>query len=175
MKYDDSSFTLIELLVVVAFIVMFSSFSIGYYNQFTEEKKLENTGKKITSLLDFMRVKTTSGDATMCKGVADSKVNYFSFEVLDSDTYRMNPVCLTGTPAPIKYSNESNVIFPTNIPPTPPFPIVTFFPVTGGSTCTYIYIKSTTLNKCRYIKTSDSGLVKEDACSACNACPATCP
>lgn len=176
MKRDSASFTLVELLVVVGFIVLFSSITISYYSQFAEENKLKNSSKKITSLLDFMRVRSTSGDSTMCRDPVHptgTQVSYFSFTVDDDKTYSVNPVCLTGTPAPVHYTTETNIVFPTV--PLTPYPVITFFPVTGGSSCSYVYIKNTVLNKCRYVKTSDSGLVKEDACTACNACPATCP
>ncbi len=57
---------MIELLVIVSFIVMFSGYSISYYHQFTEGKKLENASKKISTILDLVRVKSTSGDSSMC-------------------------------------------------------------------------------------------------------------
>lgn len=170
-----ASYTIIELLIVFVFIAMFSSFSIGYYNRFTEEKKLENAGKKISTLLNLARAKSAAGDASMCKGVANSQVKYFSFTAINESQYSINPICLTGTPVPAMYTTESNIIFPTFLPPTPPYPVITFFPITGGSTCSYVYIKNTSLNRCRYVKTSESGLVNEGACSACNNCPAVCP
>lgn len=182
MKHESGlrhGFTLIELLVVVAFIILFTSYSIGYYNQYTEEKRLENAGKKISTILDLVRVKSTSGDSSMCKGVTNARVDYYSFQVDNANEYSMGPRCLTGTPVPQRYRNEASIIFPTIPAPSPPFPVITFFPITGGSSCSYIYLKNTALNspqgKCRYVKVSDSGFVKEDACATCDTCPNTCP
>ncbi len=170
-------FTMIELLVIVSFIVMFSGYSISYYHQFTEGKKLENASKKISTILDLVRVKSTSGDSSMCTGGSGvtPMLNYYSFEVVDSTSYRMRPYCAEGTPKPVTYSTERNIEFPTRPPPAAPFAVVTFFPVTGGSSCSYVYIKNTSLNKCRFVKTSTTGLVQEDACGSCATCPTGCP
>lgn len=169
-----NSFTLIELIVVITFILIFTGFSIGYYNQFTEQKKLENAGQKVRSILDLGRAKTISGDSSLC-GVADvttAKVDYYSFDILNGGEYVLEPICVIGVPTPILYKTEDHIIF-TNTPLSIPF-----FPVSGGTSCNYIYIKNTILSgasACRYVKVTSTGLISEDSCTACDTCPSSCP
>lgn len=173
-RQRTSSFTIIELIIVITFILIFTGFSIGYYGQYTEQKKLESAGRKISSLLDLTRAKTISGDSSLC-GMADpttAKVEYFSFSILNGGEFALEPKCVVGTPTPIYYLTETNIIFPT---PTLSIP---FFSVSGGATCNYIYLKNTVLsgaNACRYVKVSSTGLISEDSCTACDACPSSCP
>ncbi|OGK62462.1 hypothetical protein A2334_05495 [Candidatus Roizmanbacteria bacterium RIFOXYB2_FULL_38_10] len=167
----NSGFTLIELLVVISFILLFSGYSVGYYNQYTEQKKLENTGKKIANILSLARAKTIAGDSSMCGGVG-AEIASYSIEILSSSEYSLQPNCSAGSPSPIVYKTETNIVFPT------PVLSVSFFPITGGAKCDYIYIKNTALSGsgvCRYTKVSSTGLISEDACSACDACPSICP
>lgn len=173
-KLRENSFTIIELIIVVTFILLFTGFSVGYYAQYTEQKKLESASRRVSSLLDLMRAKTISGDSSLC-GMADqttAKVEYFSFSIINGGEYSLQPKCAVGTPTPIYYLTEANIVFPT---PTLTIP---FFSVSGGATCNYIYIKNTSLSgasACRYVKVSSTGLISEDSCTACDACPSTCP
>lgn len=168
----QNSFTLLELLIVASFIILFTGFSIGYYNQFTEQKKLENAGQKMRSTLDLSRSRTLSGDSSGCGGT-NARVESYGMEITESSSYSIVPHCIIGTPSPMMYRNEVNVVFP-NVPIS-----VSFFPITGGAECQYIYIKNTVLNggngSCRYIKVSSTGLTSEDSCETCDLCPNTCP
>lgn len=173
-----AGFTFIELLIVVGLILLFTGFSITYFNFFTERKKIENDSKKIISTLELMKAKTTSGDASLCFD-ASPRLSHFSFETYESSKqYSMVPHCVVGVPTPILYSLETNVFFyyPT---PTVDFSI-TFHAITGGTdACSYVYLKNSTLNNgeglCRYIKISKSGLVSEDECASCDTCQNSCP
>lgn len=178
----QQSFTIVELLVVVATILLFSGASIGYYTHFTETNKLQNASKRISTMLSLVRQKTVSGDSTMCAPVPNTtppaEVSFYSFEVVTATTYTVRPFCSIGTPKPLTYTNESNIQFITPAPPTPPLPVVTFYPVTGNSTCNYIYLRNKTLasaEECRYVKISAVGSISEGACATCATCPKTCP
>jgi len=173
-KVKECGFTILELIIMVAIVLLFTGFSIGYYGQYTEQKKLESASRKVSSLLDLMRAKTISGDSSLC-GMADPtavKVEYFSFSIINGGEYSLQPKCAAGTPTPIYYITETNIVFPT---PTLSIP---FFSVSGGTRCNYIYIKNTSLsgsNACRFVKVSSTGLISEDSCSSCDTCPTTCP
>lgn len=170
----EKSFTMIELIVVITLILLFTGFSIGYYNQYTEQKKLESGGRRVSTILDLTRAKTISGDSSLC-GTLDAttaKVESYSFDVLDPDEYALQPKCVVGIPTPIYYKTETNIIFTTTPLSIP------FFSVSGGATCSYVYLKNTKLSDaiaCRYVKITSTGLVSDDSCSACDACPNTCP
>jgi len=59
---NKKSFTLIELLIVVTVIGLFSGLSIAYYNNFTNEKKLEAGADQVYNVLELAKKKTSSGD-----------------------------------------------------------------------------------------------------------------
>lgn len=175
MKYERS-FTLIELLIVVSFILLFTGISITYYDRYTEQKKLENASKKMSEVLDLAHAKTITGDSSLCgyNDKTSAKVNFFSVDIISNNQdkmYKMMPNCLVGTPTPIYYPTESNIIFPT------PTLSVAFTPITGNTRCNYIYVKNTVLNggSCRYVKVTDTALVSDEACSTCDTCPAPSP
>lgn len=172
---SSRSFTLIELVIVVTFMLLFAGFSISYYGQFTEQKKLENETKKISTVLNLARAKTISGDSSLCGYIpaSSAKVTQYSLDVVDGGRYRMQPACLVGTPTPIYYMTDPHIAFPT------PTSSIAFSPLTGSTQCSYIYVKNTALGgvsgACRYVKITQTGLVSEDSCSACDTCPSTCP
>jgi len=172
---SSTSFTLIELVIVITFILMFTGFSIGYYGQFTEQKKLENETKKIGTILNLARAKTISGDSSLCgfAPASSAKVTQYSLDVINGGKYALQPECLVGTPTPIFYLTDPHIAFPT------PALSVVFSPLTGNTQCSYIYVKNTVIGgasgACRYVKITQTGLVTEDSCAACDTCPTTCP
>lgn len=169
------SFSLIELVIVVTFMLLFVGFTMGYYGQFTEQKKLENVTKKIGTILNLARAKTISGDSSLCgySPASSAKVTQYSLDVVNGGKYILQPACLVGTPTPIFYYTDSHIAFPT-----PTFSVA-FSPLTGNTQCSYIYVQNTVLGgatgTCRYVKITQTGLVSENSCTACDACPTTCP
>ncbi len=168
---SECSFTMIELLIVIIVLGLFSGFSIATYSQFTEEKKLENATKKIVSILELARSKTNAVNSDLCN--SDVLFREYDVEIINENTLRMQPYCYSSisgqavTPTPILYFNEANIIFPV-------IAVKTSFQKTNpNANCACFIVKSTTKNKCRYVKIANSGLISEDSCScaACCSCP----
>lgn len=174
-----ASFTIIELIITVTFIMLFTSFSIGAYNQFSEQKKLEAATRKLSTVLELARAKTIAGDASLC-GIQSGtpKVVSYSVDVVNGGEFKMTPHCLTGTPTPIFYltnmsTKEDHVLFSNDTT------TVSFNTLTGNSECSYLHLKNSVLNggsgSCRYVKVSRTGLTSEDACNTCDTCLAPSP
>lgn len=61
-KESEKGFSLIELIIVTGIIAVFSSLSLGYYNNFTEERKLDRDAKKLVDIIELTKKKAQAGD-----------------------------------------------------------------------------------------------------------------
>jgi Tfp pilus assembly major pilin PilA len=160
------AFTLIEIIIVVAIMILFAGLSIGYYNDFTQQKKLISATTKIVDVLELVKKKTLSGDSSQCTFTPQSsaRVEDYSFIVNSSSTYKLSPKCTIGNPNEVSYITDSNIVFPT---PTVAFE---FKPFTASTATNCFLIKNLVSNKCQYIRVENSGTVCNGSCSSCNAC-----
>ncbi len=169
----QNGFTLIEILVVTGVIVLFSGISISYFNQFTEEKKLVNHTKKIMNAIELTKSKTNSFDNTLCRGGINITplVQNYTFQTglgPGANQFKIIPSCLYGTPVPVSYSAESGIVMPTRS--------VVFNKLYAPVTCTCILSRSDILNKCRYVKVTEAGVIEDGDCNECNTCSVcSCP
>lgn len=162
------SFTLIELLVAIGVIAIFTGIALASYNQFTEQKKLDQVSKQFVNVLELAKTKTSAGDNSLCTGVSDPQVSKFSVNINGQTSYQLLPTCQRGTSEAVNYQTEANVVF-LNVPPSVN---IDFQPVVGGITeekC--LVIKNTNTNKCACVKINTSGVIEDNTCSDCSTCP----
>ena len=58
----NKAFTIIELLVVIAVMLIFIGMTLAQYNNFTEQTKLKNEGKKLVDIMELAKKKSLSSD-----------------------------------------------------------------------------------------------------------------
>ncbi len=152
---SNFSFTLIELLIVITILITFSGFSLAYYNQFTEEKKLETETERLVDVLELAKKKTSSGYI----GNYTCSV-FFGYRVAVSNSYYELRLCCSSdcnTNQLIK-----NYTLPSNLSVTSGTDNIQFNPLTtkiNSPTNITITLKNTSLNKCRQITISPAGLI----------------
>ena len=167
------AFTLIEIIIVVAIMILFAGLSIGYYNDFTQQKKLDEETSKMIDVLELAKKKTSSGDSSMCTADPQSSARVVDYSVIvnSATTYQLSPNCSVGTPNPINYTTNSNIIFPTVFPV--PTSSVQFKTLSAGTTPYCFILKNSSSNKCRYINVEAGGVICEGSCGSCDVC--SCP
>ena len=164
-KEQRLSFTLIEILIVTSIIIILIGSSLVYYNNFTEEKKLELTNKKLVDILELAKKRARASDTSSCSAVSGlPSVSGFSVIITSENSYQMKPECTSGTAQTITYQTDSGVEF-TSLPITIYFP-----PLSRTSDCQTIIIKNNKLNKCRYININAAGSIDNGVCSDCDSC-----
>ncbi len=151
------SFTLIESLVIVAIIIIFTGFSLAYYNNFTEEKKLETEVKKLVDVLELAKKKASAGDLyTPCSDFRGYQVTVIS------SSYSLQFCCGDSCGTAIQTYN-----FPTNIISTTSKTVI-FNPLSAKTTeNSTITVKNTSLSKCVDLTIAASGLITEGAKYSC--------
>ncbi len=164
------AYTLIELLITISIIIIFSGISIAYYNNFTEEKKLENETQKLVDVLDLAKKKAAGAeDSSLCPnsgGPFGSQYGYTGYRVnIFSNSYSLSRCCTTATSnscAQPQLINTYNNI-PSNITFTSSQSNIQFKQLTSvinSSTLITITVRNTNLNKCRQITISPSGVIE---------------
>jgi|SRR3989339_192888 len=71
MKQLKSAFTFIELIVVVSVALIFLGLSIATFNNYTNQLKLKNEGRKLVDVLELAKKKTLSADLSPNPGCAN--------------------------------------------------------------------------------------------------------
>lgn len=158
-------FSLIEILIVISILILFSGMSIAYFNEFTEDKKLESESRKVVDVLELAKKKARAADLSRCSfdPLVTPQVRNYSLVVVNPTEYQIVPECLTGTPAPIIYNLEKNVMFMI------PTVAVDFYPLSAGASKRCLYLRNSISNKCRNVKVGEVGLIDSDTCT-CNMC-----
>lgn len=152
---NKKAFTLIELLVVVAIIILFSGLSLSYYNNFTNEKKLEAGANKVYETLELAKKKTSSGDLS---GETCDPLPFTGYEVTssaDRSSYSLNLCCEDSCDTLIHTYNFTSPITFDHASLSIQFLVLTA-PITGQ---TFI-IKNTSLDKCINIDINSAGLIE---------------
>lgn len=159
----QNSFTLIELLITISIIVILTSLTIPFYNQYTAEQQLKNEGKKIVDLLELARKKAISAD--LASYSCSSNTDFTGYQVTANNQFRIDLCCGTSnTPCSntnqITTYNLPSQISVSSLPNN--FRFTNLEGKTSSSTQITITIKQTTINKCVYIYVSPSGLINFD-------------
>lgn len=154
--YVTRSFTLIELIIVTTIILLFAGMSLGYYNTFTEEKGLNSDVAKIQNALELAKKKANAGDVSQCANPGSTAgISGYMFSIVDSTTFQVSPLCLSGTSNAISYKTErNNIISITGAQP------VMFYSLTNKATERCIVITNSSLNKSEYVKVQSSGVTE---------------
>ena len=105
---NKKSFTLIELLIVVSVIILFSGLSIAYYNNFTNEKKLEAGANKVYDTLELAKKKTSSGD--LSGETCDPFGGYEVKSSADRPSYSLYLCCEGSCDTPIQTYDLNNPV-----------------------------------------------------------------
>lgn len=167
-KVLRSGYTLIELLVVTSIIIIVMGILLSYFNEFSNDKKLEQEAKKIGDVLDLAKKKANASDVSKCS--AGSSLDSYGVRITSGTQYQLYPYCTGGTPSPILYPTlQAGITFPT-----PTLEIAFTNIVSGGSvpaTANCIKVQSTS-TRCKYVKVDASGNI---SLSVIMACPTPCP
>lgn len=162
-------FSLIEVLISISIIIIFSGMGMVYYNNFTEQKKLDQETKRFTDTLELAKVKSSSGDTSLCQGVETTPmIKKYSVDV-NTTSYKLAPECLTGTPVPLNYEVPNNIqIGVTGAPQR-----ISFDPQMIQIAPICLFFKNISLNKCTYVNVEKTGIISDGVCSTCTGC--VCP
>ncbi len=148
----NHSFTLIELLIVVVTILIFSGFSLAFYNRFTEEKKLEDEARKLVNVLELAKKKASASD------VGNYSCNNFSgYRVsIQSTSYRFILCC----------SEDCNINYPiqnynlsSNMQIISGLGNIQFKPLTTTANQSNITLKHTSISTCLNISINPAGVI----------------
>jgi len=152
----SKSFTLIELIIIVGIVAVLSGIFLGYYNNFSEEKKLDEGVKKLIDVLNLARTKSLAADLspqTTCTNFAGYKIEFIG------NTYDLifccNSSCTGGGRIKIQsYGLPSSVSFLSSS-------TISFKPLSGETSqaTTTITLKNTNINQCYQVTVQASGLV----------------
>lgn len=170
MVRNSRAFTLIEIIVVVAITLILTGISLAYYNQYSEQKKLETEAEKFVDVLNLARNKAISGEENPCSVYAGPNKAFGGHRVryADGDKYLLRICCTTLCTESGAIQTLNTYNFPTNISLKPDsYANVWFIPLYGSlsdKTITHtVLIKSSVItNKCYQITIEPSGLVKSE-------------
>lgn len=150
-----NSFTLIELIITTSIILLFAGMALGYYNTFTEDRKINADLTKVQNTLELAKKKANASDVSQCLNQSQTGITGFFFAVTGSTSFQIAPLCLSGTPNAISYTTEQN----NTIAVTGTQPII-FYSITNKATESCIVITNSSLNKSGYIKILKSGITE---------------
>ena len=159
---ESNGFTLIELIVVITIIILLSGLSLAYYNNFTEQQKLDAEVNKIISVLELAKKKASASDLQNvdCQGFSGYTVSFAA------SSYSMKLVC---TPDCGTSCSRMFLLSSANLILTSDSPTLTFKPMYAGIEPTAgvnITLTANGLNKCKKINVSSNGIV-----SKASTCP----
>lgn len=149
------SFALIEPLIVIFVTLIFLGVSLVQYNNYTEQVKLKNEGKKLLDVIELAKKKSLFSD------LEDKNCSNFTGYrlTLNTNNYSLffccNSICSTNT-------NTYN--FNTNISIFSGAGNLNFPPLMRGSNITInsVRLKNSIINKCVNISISAIGIVELD-------------
>ncbi|MBI2049776.1 prepilin-type N-terminal cleavage/methylation domain-containing protein [Candidatus Roizmanbacteria bacterium] len=175
-KNNISGFTLIELLVVISLIILFSGLSLAAYNNFNEERKLDEEASKLVDVLSLAGKKSAAGetDSSYCTGTFHGYITKLNPQ---ANSYRLAQCCNIADPENCKDSQNTKLVQTYSLASnyvvtvSPPGNINILFRVLGRGTNlsgkTTITIENTKVNKCIDIDIERSGLVTSKVRYAC--------
>lgn len=158
------SFTLIELIIVITIISLLSGLILAYYNNFNEEKKLEQEAQKLYDVLILAHQKAVSSDLTPQPGCSSFSGYQLEYST-SNNNYKLTFCCGTSCSSPTDvqlYDLPSTIIL--SLYP-PPIDSIRFLPLTGETDSSgdiEISVKNINLSKCLKVTVSPSGLIKID-------------
>jgi len=142
--------------VVTTIILVFSGLSLAYYNNFTQEKKLNQETQKLINTIELAKKKANIGEMENCTSLCGYQflVNSSGYSVNICCTCNINGDCVNPIPI-INYSFPSNLginsidNFTTMFRPLSPL-------ITPGD----IRLKNKNINKCQKISINQTGIIE---------------
>jgi prepilin-type N-terminal cleavage/methylation domain-containing protein len=168
MKRLIDGFTFIELLVVISIILLLFGFSMGMYNNFNEQKKLDTETTKFIEILDLTKNKILAGDKSGLDIGLDlySKCDLVKFKITtSSNEYSLKAIvsqnnngnCPTDF---VDYKDIDLSIYKTKPEIIISSSEIIFYPFgLGIDTCKCISLQNTITNKHKYVKIDKSGTI----------------
>jgi len=155
---ESNGFTLIELIVVISIIILISGLTLAYYNNFTEQQKLDGETNKIVSIIELAKRMAFVSDLQNidCQGFSGYTVSFAA------SSYSMKLVC---TPVCVETRcSRTFALSSSNFTLTSDSPTLTFKPMYSGiepATGINITLTDSLLNKCKKINVSSNGIVSK--------------
>jgi len=150
----SKGFTLIELIVVISIMIVFIGTTLVQYNNFTEQTKLKNEGKKLVDVLELAKKKALSAD------LQDKNcTNFTGYRVtISSGSYLLSFGCA------LAYSTVQNYNLTTNMTVTTGTGDYNFSPLMNNPIfiSNTIRLKNSVINKCVAVSISAIGIVSLD-------------
>lgn len=151
------AFTLIELIVVIAIIVLMSGLSLAYYNNFTEQQKLEGETNKIIEVLELAKKRALASDLQniTCEKFGGYVVSF------TANSYSMKLSC---TPDCGISCKRTFLVSSSNFAIISDSPILTFKPMYSGivpAAGVNVTLTDSQLNKCKKINISSTGIISK--------------
>jgi len=156
----SKAFTLIELIVVISIIILMSGLALAYYNNFTEQQKLNAEADKIITVLELAKKKAFVSDLQNvdCQEFSGYLVSF------SANSYSMKLIC---TPDCGSSCSRTFSLSSANMSLT--VATLTFKPMYSGvvpAAGINVTLTDSILNKCKKINVSSMGIV-----SKASTCP----
>lgn len=152
---NRDGYTMIELLIVVIIISIITAITIGFYNNFTEDKKLIGESEKLKDVLELAKKKASSAEL----GVSCSPYNGYGLS-FSGTSYVLSILCPLPTPI---YTYPD---IPATISVSGYTGSVNFLPLGAGtnlSSTKTITFKNVLINRCISVDIEQSGAITRDA------------
>jgi len=158
-RYNTApGFTLIELIIVVSVILVIVGITLANYNNFSEQKKLDQDAAGLVDVLEMAKKRTMAGDDKCSSG----PFNGYYLNVT-SNSYELK-ICCHSTNC--LSQNQSIKIYNLQSTNNSSASLIYFAPLTGhlynNATITII-IENKIINKCKRIIISEDGVIEEGA------------
>ncbi len=163
---NSIGYSLIEVLTVLVIVGLFSGLALAAYNSFSEKKNLENASQKIVDALTQAKIKSASGDASLCNAsppITPAVID-FSIRRTSATAIQLLPNCAAGTAVPKDYTVSSNVTIGN-------FADITFKNLTAGVQNWGCFEVQSGSNNCRYIQVTNQGAITEGSTPCAGSCP----
>lgn len=160
MDRSKSGFSLIDILISVGIIAVTVGLSLPYFNTFGEGRKLNAETSALVSVLTLAQKKAVSADlsASCGGGFLGYRVN------VTSTTYNLQIRCTGGVNSIQTYSFVSPIQSDTTA-------TIDFKALAAGATASCIRLRNTIAVQCRCIDIKSSGVISNEVCTSCAACP----
>lgn len=162
-------FTLVEMLVVTGIMLATTGFGIARYNDYTQQRRLDQEGKKLFSVFELASKRAISGDST----TACADFQGIQVSINPAGTYTMRRCC-EGACSSAQSSIYSTTTLPTGITFEDPKATTTYLfnkltqtMTMNPSTNPNITLRNAMVSKCIILSVTPAGLIDVSAVSSC--------
>src|SRR3990167_11393660 len=96
-QIKEKGFSLIELIIVISIIIIFSGFSLAAYNNFNEDRRLDEEASKLVDVFNLAAKKSAAGeiDSVYCTGIFHGYITKLSPQ---TNSYSLAQCCNIADP-----------------------------------------------------------------------------